>query len=328
MGGGQERGQRGYPLTVDSPVVLVVGAASRDVTTDDPRGWRLGGAVAYASLALARLGLRVRALVGADDQAAEAEELDVLRSAGVTVALAKLESGPVFDNVKHLLLSESDPIPLTALPRRWTSGFDALLLASVAAEIRDEWAAMAEGQPRPLIALGWQGFLRDLVVNQVIRPRPPQASSLSRAADVAVVSEADVDHAVTPEDLHALLAPGATLVWTEGASGGLVLEAGGAGPGERPVPRRYPAIPSDSSIDPTGAGDVFLAGLLAARLQPSLGDPMTVAAAAASLTVEGPGLAGVPDLAALRRRMTRPPSLASRRPRASSSRDTGRPSQA
>jgi sugar/nucleoside kinase (ribokinase family) len=92
--------------------------------------------------------------------------------------------------------------------------------------------------------------------------------------------------------------------------------------------RRYPAIPSDRTIDATGAGDVFLAGMLAARLQPSLGDPMTVAAAVASLSIEGLGLAGVPDLAAVRRRMTRPPSLASRRPSASSRRETGRPSQA
>ncbi len=105
-------------MTTESPVILVVGAASRDVVDDDPRGWRLGGAVTYASLALARLGLEVRALVGADSEAAAAEELDVLRSAGVTLAFADLESGPVFDNVRHLLLSTSDRIPLTAIPRR------------------------------------------------------------------------------------------------------------------------------------------------------------------------------------------------------------------
>src|SRR6185295_20414519 len=40
-----------------NPMVLVVGAASRDITPDDPRGWRLGGAATYGSLLLARLGL-------------------------------------------------------------------------------------------------------------------------------------------------------------------------------------------------------------------------------------------------------------------------------
>ena len=50
--------------------VVVVGAATRDLTSDDPRGWRLGGAAPYASLTLARLGLRVAALIGADEEAA------------------------------------------------------------------------------------------------------------------------------------------------------------------------------------------------------------------------------------------------------------------
>ena len=49
----------------DLPDIVVVGAASRDRVEDDPRGWRLGGAVSYAALAIARLGLRVGALVGA-----------------------------------------------------------------------------------------------------------------------------------------------------------------------------------------------------------------------------------------------------------------------
>ena len=296
-------------MSTESPVVQVVGAASRDVVDDDPRGWRLGGAVTYASLALARLGLDVRALVGADVEAAAARELDLLRSAGVTLTVTELESGPVFDNVRHVLLSTSDRLPLTALPRRWTSGFDALLIAPVADEVGPEWAGMTVGAPDALVGLGWQGLLRVLERNQVIVPRAPVASPLLAAAHLVVVSEADVAADVAPAAMHALLRPAATLVWTEGAGGGQVLTTGKAGAAGL---RRYPAIPSDRIVDATGAGDVFLAGMLAARLQPSLGDPLTVAAAAASLTVEGPGLDGVPDLAAVRRRMTRPPSLASR----------------
>ena len=296
-------------MSADFPVVLVVGAASRDLVNDDPRGWRLGGAVTYASLALARLGLDVRALVGADAEAAEAEELDLLRSAGVALALGRLLSGPVFDNVRHVLHSTSDRIPLTALPRRWTSGFDALVIAPVADEIGDEWATLAAATPEPLVGLGWQGLLRVLERNQRIVPRAPAASPLLAAAHVVVMSEADVLAHVTPEAMHGFLRPKATLVWTQGANGGRVLAPDSAG-GLRSAP--YPAIPSDGILDPTGAGDVFLAGMVAATLQPSLGDPLTVAAAAASLTVEGAGLTGVPDLAAVRRRMTRPPSLASR----------------
>lgn len=316
-------------MTADRPVALVVGAASRDVTTADPRGWRLGGAVTYASLALARLGLGVRALVGVDREAAGAEELELLRSTGAALALAELDSGPVFDNVRHLLLSTSARIPTTALPRAWTSGFDALLFAPVADEVDDEWASLATGHPGPIVALGWQGLLRLLEPNALVRPRQPQPSPVVRAAHLVVLSEADVAGGVRPEDLHELLRADATLVWTEGATGGLVLRA--HEPGGSPAPRRYPAIPSDAVVDETGAGDVFLAALLATRLQPSLAAGLadtTFAAAAASLSLEGPGLAGVPDLAAVLRRATRDPSRASRRPIAASSDGTGRPSQA
>lgn len=296
-------------MSADSPIVLVVGAASRDVVADDPRGWRLGGAVLYASLALARLGCQVWAVVGADRDASTADELEVVREAGVTIAIAQLASGPVFDNVRHLYLEPSDPVPLTALPRRWPSGFDGLLLAPVAAEVAEEWASLAGGSPRPLVGLGWQGLLRVLEPGTVIVPRPPAASAITRAAHVAVVSEVDVAIGTPPEQLHALLRPGATLAWTEGAAGGRLLTPDATGD---LVASRYPAIPSGNVVDTTGAGDVFLAAMLAARLQPSLGDPVTVAAAASSLTVEGPGLAGVPDLAAVRRRMTLAPSRASR----------------
>jgi hypothetical protein len=320
---------------VDSPVVLVVGAASRDVVADDPRGWRLGGAVLFTSLALAKLGLDVWAVVGADREAAAAGELELLRDAGAEIAIAELDSGPVFDNVSHLLLAAADRIPLTALPRRWTSGFDALLLVPVADELGEEWAGLAplagsagrgDGNAGPFVALGWQGLLRTLVAGEVIRPRAPQPSPLLRASRLAVVSREDVAPGTKPEDFVGLLAPGATLVWTEGSTGGRILRGGSRA--DAATSERYPAIPSDALIDPTGAGDVFLGAMLGGLLKPSLGDATTVAAAAASLTVEGPGLAGVPDLAAVRRRLTRAPSLASRRPSAVSNRRSGRPSQA
>jgi len=310
--------------------VLVVGAASRDVVDDDPRGWRLGGAVTYASLALARFGLEVRALVGADEAAAGAAELELLRTAGVNVVIAPLASGPVFDNIRHVLHAASDRLPLTALPRAWTAGFQGLLLTTVAAELGDEWAAMAGGEPAPIVGLGWQGLLRHLAVGELVGPAPPVGASLARAADLVVVSREDVAPGTRPEALLHLLDPAATLAWTEGADGGLLLRSDERG--RRPAAERYPAIPSDTVVDPTGAGDVFLAGMLAtslvAGLAPRAAGPTTFAAAAASLTVEGAGLTGVPDLAAVRARMTRAPSLASRRPSAVSSRESGRPSQA
>src|SRR3954453_18960242 len=81
--------------------VPVVGAASRDLTRDDPRGWRLGGAVTYGALTLAPLGLDGRALIGPDPEAAPAVELDLLREAGVAIQIAPLRRGPVFLNAER-----------------------------------------------------------------------------------------------------------------------------------------------------------------------------------------------------------------------------------
>jgi sugar/nucleoside kinase (ribokinase family) len=321
--------------------VLVVGAASRDVTEADPRGWRIGGAVTYGSLALARLGLDVRALVGADHDAGAADEIELLRDAGVDVEVLPLVSGPVFENIERPAgrhqrsLAASSTIPVAGLPARWSGPLDGVLLATVAGELKDAWASLATERTasvagRRQIGLGWQGLLRDMSVGDDVRRRAPEASELLGAASLVAASRNDFEPGTDTASLVSLLGRGATLVLTEGAAGGVVVER--AGDGVRIVERPYLANPSDATVDPTGAGDVFLAAMLACRLQPSLSsepdDVAEFAAAAAALTIEAPGLLGVPDVDAVRRRITRAPSRASRRPSTVSSLTRGRPSQA
>jgi sugar/nucleoside kinase (ribokinase family) len=315
-------------MTSDRPLVLVAGAASRDVVTDDPRGWRLGGAAAYGALVLARLGIRVRAAIGVDGAAGRALELDHLRAAGVELHLVQLGSGPVFENLesrggrRQRCLATSDTVRLNRLPSHWVDDLDAVLLGPVAGELDDAWSSLRA----PLVALGWQGLLRELRAGADVVRLPPRPGALLRAATLVGASRDDFEPGTTATSLLSLLGPEATLALTDGEAGGRLLQARADG---RPVSaRHYPAIPSDRTVDPTGAGDVFLAALLAARLQPSLGGASHLAAAAASLAVEAPGLAGVPDLEAVRVRMTRAPSLARRRPSAVSNRASGRPSKA
>ncbi|TME10930.1 MAG: hypothetical protein E6I65_07715 [Chloroflexi bacterium] len=322
------------------PTVLVVGAASRDIATEDPRGWRLGGAVSYGSLTLARFGLHVRAFIGVDAEAARAQELDVLRDAGVDVELARLARGPVFENIeapegrRQRCLSVADPILVSALPDAWRRS-DAVFLGPVAGELGDGWASITA----PHVVLGWQGLLRRVRAGVDVARLPPAANSLLAAASLVGASREDFAAGTTPESLRRLVAPSATLVLTDGAAGGLVLDRGSEDRDDPPG-QPYPAIPSDGVIDATGAGDVFLAAMLAARLQPALvpstgasnsddlGGAVRLAAAASSLAVEAPGVFGVPTLAAALRRATRAPRRASRRPSATSSRGSGRPSQA
>ena len=286
--------------------MLVVGVASRDVTSADPRGWRLGGAVMYGSLTLARLGLRVRAFVGADREAAQSTELDVLREAGVDVAIARLERGPVFENIeqpsgrRQRCLSAADRVTAAALPAEWHTT-DALFLGPVAAELGPEWGLI----PARFVALGWQGLLRRLVAGIDVEQLAPTPDPLLDAADLIGVSVDDIDPGVRLSALVDLVKTGATLVVTRGDRGGTALTS------RRPARSTllaYPAIPSNGVVDATGAGDVFLAALLVCTIDGArlgTGDTaagLKLASAAGSLAVEGPGLLGVPTFDTIRRR--------------------------
>ena len=295
----------------DFPDIVVVGAASRDRVPDDPRGWRLGGAVTYAALTIARLGLRVGALVGADTEAAAARELDLLREAGADVVIAPLESGPVFDNIeettgrRQVAHAHATPLPIAALPRSWREA-PAWLLGPVAGELADDWARMPSDEA--LVAIGWQGLLREVQAGQHVRRVDPGPSPMLERADLVAVSGTDFGPETRIDEVLGWLRPGATLLVTSGAHGGL---AGEVGPHNLERLHHYPALRPDRIVDPTGAGDVFLASVLAARAKPQLVGgriaqhyDLLLGAAAASLLVEGPGLDGVPDRAAIRRRMS------------------------
>ena len=294
---------------------VVVGSAARDVAAADPRGWRLGGAVTYAGLALARLGLEPRILMGADPEAAAAEELELLRRAGADLTLVPLPRGPVFENRQvgglreQHCLEPGDPLPVAALPASWRGAGD-WLLVPVAGELEDAWADVPGASAR--VAVGWQGLLRDLPRGGRVARRPPGASPLLGRADLIVVSRLDFDPETRIADLGAFLRRGATLVVTDGEAGGEAWRVEG---GQARPATRYEAIAASDLVDGTGAGDTFLAGLVAARMGHPLasvdpqgvdgppGADLRLAAAIGSLTVEGLGVRGVPSLPAIEERL-------------------------
>ncbi|HEY8987662.1 MAG TPA: hypothetical protein VIM39_01500, partial [Candidatus Limnocylindrales bacterium] len=153
------------------PSVVVVGAAARDLAEDDPRGWRLGGGVSYSALTTARLGLPTGAIVGVDEEASTASELDLLREAGVDVRLVPLEHGPVFVNIERaegrlqLCENHSDPLPVDAVPAAWRAA-PGWILAPVAAELPPDWAGVPADDA--FVAVGWQGLLRELVAGEAV----------------------------------------------------------------------------------------------------------------------------------------------------------------
>jgi sugar/nucleoside kinase (ribokinase family) len=270
----------------------VVGAASRDLVTEDRRGWRLGGSAAYASLAAARLGVGTACLLGVDDPAFGADELGLLEAAGVDLVRVRLERGPVFENIeitgprRQRWASKSELVPVASLPESWR-GARAWLLGPVAGELADEWAAVAAAGS--LLVVGWQGLLRDFTADGWVTRVAPRPSALLERADLVCASFDDLPPDYALDDVRRYT-PGAAMVLTAGARGGLAVADG-----SRSV--RYAAIAATSVVDPTGAGDVFMAALTAAWL--STGELVTprtlrLAAAAGSCAVEGVGLEGVP----------------------------------
>ena len=293
-----------------TPEVVVVGAASRDLDPTDPRGWRLGGGVSYAGLAISRLGFRVGVLIGLDDPGLAATELDLLRDAGADLVPVPLAHGPVFVNEERpggrvqLCVSASDPLPVSAVPAAWRD-IGAWVLAPVAAELPDAWAAVPP--PGALVALGWQGLLRELRGGATVRRVAPASSPIVTRSDLLGVGRDDVDATVTASDLARLAQPGATILLTDGARGGTAFTVGARG--AIAGSRAWRSIEPAGLVDPVGAGDTFLAGVLAARLDPSIvaglgGDAdLRLGAAVASLVVEAPGMFGVPRLEAVLQRM-------------------------
>ncbi len=272
------------------PDVVVVGAASRDRVDGDRRGWRLGGSATYCSLALARLGISTGALIGVDEEAADAGELDVLAKAGVRLRRVPLEHGPVFENLEidghraQRWISKSDELPTGDVPAEWRPA-RTWLLVPVAGEVGEEWARVPPAEAR--VVVGWQGLLREFATEGWVKRTAPAPSRLLERARLVCASMDDLAAMARLADLRAM-APQATLVLTSGERGGLVSRGTGFA--------RYEAFAAET-VDPTGAGDVFLAALVATWLlvgELASSRALRFAAAAAACAVEGPGITRVP----------------------------------
>ena len=181
-------------------------------------------------------------------------------------------------------------------------------MVPVAGELTDAWADVIPVDAH--LAVAWQGFLRHLVPGDRVRRRSPWPSAILRRADLVGVSHHDLARDTPLDSLSRLLHPGADLLVTQGGDGGLLVHLEPDGSIEA---WRYLPAATASEVDPTGAGDTFLAALHASFLRPAVAGrrrspgrlDLRFAAAAGSLVVEGSGIAGVPDRSAVLARSAR-----------------------
>ncbi|MBI3287151.1 MAG: ribokinase [Chloroflexi bacterium] len=267
---------------MDAPEFLAVGHLAKDLLE---QGYRLGGTVAYSAVTAHRLGRRAAMLTSCGPDV----ELGDLPSEIQTHVLLS-EASTTFRNVYQsgqrvqFLYSRARPIAIQAVPAAWRKT-PVVHLGPIAREFDEE---MIEHFAANLLGLTAQGWLRRWDDRARIQPSGWEpVPELLPQIDALIVSEEDLQGEAAA--LRELFPLARLAVETQGERGATLYHQGRV--------EHHPA-PQVEVVDLTGAGDVFAAAFLI-RLWET-GDPwqsLPFAVATASLSVTGPGLAGVPDRA-------------------------------
>jgi bifunctional ADP-heptose synthase (sugar kinase/adenylyltransferase) len=254
------------------------------VTTDElADAVHPGGAALYAGLAAAALGAEVTLLTRAGPDFVGRHLFEKLQRVHVLPSSRTTAFDERYLDEQRLvrLLGEAEPVDMPVPVA------DVVLLCPVAREVPD--AALAV-RPTRLLAAGLQGWLRGFASDGVSTPRPLAGVGRFSGCHLVSCSEEDL-RGLGPETVAALRATVSVVAVTDGAAGAR-LYSGARG--------WHVAALSVEAVDPTGAGDAFLA-TLALRL--ALGRPLLEAAqwaaCAGAVAVTGLGPTSLAGLAAL-----------------------------
>ncbi len=286
-------GDRGSPRLAP---VIVVGSAAVDeqIARDGAVRIQVGGVVTYGGATFVREGLRAIAVCNLDARSGAAVRaaltgLGVEVCAGTSRTLTRFQNRLLVDGGRQQqILGLADAIGPEVVARA-LEGIDGphvhlgpLHGADISREAIDLVAARAG-----LITLDVQGFVRRGELGPVHDEVAPQLEAALAAANLVKADEAELDvvlkaYAVSAEQLVERFAID-ELVVTAGSAGGYVV-AGNAGRGA------YRAVFAGPEGDTTGAGDVFFAAYVAARLHRGA---TSLEAAAHAATVAGQHVAGI-----------------------------------
>jgi hypothetical protein len=294
--------------TNSTPEVVVAGHVTWDLTDGaHTLGTTacLGGSAAYIARMALNLGLRTGVYTATDGTLGLAESLPgaeiVDLGGGITTTFHntyELNQGR-----RQRVLRRATTLQPSTIPAHWLDA-PIVILAPVVGELDLSLAAQHRGT---LCAAGLQGWLRGIGENGGGGAQGP-AAVLSRAElrriDLIVLSDEDLFPEQAAPMVERLRAWTRFVVYTRGQRGATLYGRHDAWHLDA-----FPAQP----IDPTGAGDVFLAAF---SIRLALGrDPLgsaRFAAAAASLTVEHSGLDSVPTEQQIEERLAAFPEIRAR----------------
>jgi sugar/nucleoside kinase (ribokinase family) len=271
-----------------TPDFLVIGHVTRDLLADGT--YRLGGTALYAAVTAARLGCRVAVYSAGGPELdlaplyqAAPEAHVVCRPAPGSTTFANRYTG---GHRQQILLDRAGPLLPDDLPPAWRAA-PVVLLGPVAQEVPPTWA---ECFRHAVLGACLQGWLRTWDGAGQVRFAPwEEALHWLPRFRAAFLSVEDLGER---QDLAVAYAAHCPLVLlTAGPQGATLYQQG------RPEPvAPFPA----QEVDSTGAGDVFATAFLVRYAEGSpLAAAARFAAAAAALSVQGPGITAIPDRGAV-----------------------------
>lgn len=262
------------------PDYVVIGHITKDLTPD---GYTIGGTVTYAAVTARNLGLSVGIVTSFDpgfDPDSLLADIEIAQiPAGGTTTFQNIYHNGRREQFVHAVAATLEP---ATVPPNWRHS-PIIHLGPLVNEVPYQILDTFDSQS--LIGVTPQGWMRQWDASGRVRPRCwHEAEAALRRVDVLVFSEEDIAH--QPDEIDRFAALAKLMVVTRGPAGATLFEAGHR--------TDYPAFEA-VEVDPTGAGDVFAAAfLIRLRETDDPHDATRFAHAVASLSIEGPGVHGIP----------------------------------
>ena len=269
--------QRGY----SAPDYLIIGHITQDLAENGPR---LGGTAVYSSILAQRLGLDVTLVTS------YAADLDLEPLDGIQIINQGGQGTTTFNNKysptgrTQYLLERAESLDPTRIPEAlWKARI--IHLAPVAREIKINSAMGSCGSE---LIYSLQGWLRDWDKTGLVRPAHlPDLNHDDRLAGTAILSLEDIGF--ERQGLDQIRSSFQDVVLTTGERGAeLYLDD---------KMQLVPAVPS-RELDPTGAGDIFAAAFIIAKVirDRSPQEAARFANALAAISITRLGTEGIPTV--------------------------------